>query len=166
MSGAGKRPRAMSSSFAMPMTLCWVFSSGQMLSSSLLSSGNGWRSLELHPDKTRLVEFGRYRARDRKQRGEGKPETFKFLGFTQYGGQRHKTETFTFWRITAKKRMVAKLKAIKAEHQCRMHDRTSQVVYGFARSYRATTNTTLFPDRRRLFRGSRSAKCRKVLSWV
>jgi len=36
--------------------------------------------LELHPDKTRLIEFGRYAARDRKQRGEGKPETFNFLG--------------------------------------------------------------------------------------
>jgi group II intron reverse transcriptase/maturase len=82
---------------------------------------------ELHPDKTRLIEFGRYAARDRKQRGEGKPETFNFLGFTHYCGQRHKTKTFTVWRITAKKRMVAKLKAIKAELQRRMHDRTSQV---------------------------------------
>jgi RNA-directed DNA polymerase len=83
--------------------------------------------LELHPDRTRLIEFGRYAARDRKQRGEGKPETFNFLGFTHYCGQRHKTKTFTVWRITAKKRMVAKLKAIKAELQRRMHDRTSQV---------------------------------------
>ena len=83
--------------------------------------------LELHPDKTRLIEFGRYAARDRKQRGAGKPETFNFLGFTHYCGQRHKTKTFTVWRITAKKRMVAKLKAIKAELQRRMHDRTSQV---------------------------------------
>jgi RNA-directed DNA polymerase len=83
--------------------------------------------LELHPDKTRLIEFGRYAARDRKQRGEGKPETFNFLGFTHYCGQRHKTKTFTVWRITAKKRMVAKLKAIKAELQRRMHDRSSQV---------------------------------------
>jgi len=83
--------------------------------------------LELHPDKTRLIEFGRYAARDRKQRGEGKPETFNFLGFTHYCGQRHKTETFTVWRITTKKRMVAKLKAIKAELQRRKHDRTSQV---------------------------------------
>jgi hypothetical protein len=83
--------------------------------------------LELHPDKTRLIEFGRYAARDRKQRGEGKPETFNFLGFTHFCGQRHKTETFTVWRITAKKRMVAKLKAIKVELRRRKHDRTSQV---------------------------------------
>jgi RNA-directed DNA polymerase len=83
--------------------------------------------LELHPDKTRLIEFGRYAARDRKQRGEGKPETFTFLGFTHFCGQRHKKRTFTVWRITAKKRMVAKLKAIKAELQRRKHDRTTAV---------------------------------------
>ncbi|HUD14510.1 MAG TPA: group II intron reverse transcriptase/maturase, partial [Terracidiphilus sp.] len=83
--------------------------------------------LELHPDKTRLIEFGRYAARDRKQRGAGKPETFNFLGFIHYCGKRHKTETYTVWRITAKQRMVAKLKAIKTELQRRKHDRTSQV---------------------------------------
>ncbi|HEY6373332.1 MAG TPA: group II intron reverse transcriptase/maturase [Candidatus Sulfotelmatobacter sp.] len=83
--------------------------------------------LELHPEKTRLIEFGRYAARDREQRGKGKPETFTFLGFTHYCGQRHKTGTFTVWRLTAKKRMVAKLKAIKVELQHRQHDRTADV---------------------------------------
>src|SRR5438132_14040055 len=83
--------------------------------------------VELNPDKTRLIEFGRFAARERKQRGEGKPETFTFLGFTHYCGQRHKSGTFTVWRITAKKRMVAKLKAIKAELQRRMHDRMAEV---------------------------------------
>jgi group II intron reverse transcriptase/maturase len=83
--------------------------------------------LELHPEKTRLIEFGRYAVRDRKRRGEGKPETFTFLGFTHYCGQRHKKGTFTVWRITAKKRMVAKLKAIKVELQRRMHDRVPDV---------------------------------------
>src|SRR5438045_7005265 len=83
--------------------------------------------LELHTDKTRLIEFGRFAARDRKQRGQGKPETFTFLGFTHYCGQRHKSGTFTVWRITAKKRMVAKLKAIQAELQSRMHHRTTEV---------------------------------------
>ncbi len=83
--------------------------------------------LELHPDKTRLIEFGRYAARDRKQRGKGKPETFNFLGFTHYCGQRHKTKTFTVWRITAQKRMAAKLKDIKVELQRRMHDRVVEV---------------------------------------
>jgi group II intron reverse transcriptase/maturase len=82
--------------------------------------------LELHPDKTRLIEFGRYAARDRKLRGSGKPETFNFLGFTHYCGRRRKTGTFTVCRITAKTRMAAKLKAIKVELRRRMHDRPGQ----------------------------------------
>jgi len=111
--------------------------------------------LELHPDKTRLIEFGRYAARERKRRGEGKPETFNFLGFTHFCGQRHKTETFTVWRITAKKRMVAKLNIIKAELQRRKHDRTSQVgvwlrsvVTGYYQYHAVPGNT----DQLRLFR--------------
>src|SRR5258708_12101837 len=83
--------------------------------------------LELHQEKTRLIEFGRYAAKDRQQRGAGKPETFNFLGFTHYCGRRHKTDTFTVGRITAKKRMVAKLKAIKVELRRRMHARPSEV---------------------------------------
>jgi RNA-directed DNA polymerase len=47
--------------------------------------------LELHADKTGLIEFERFAARNRKLRGEGKPETFTFLGFTHYCGQRHKS---------------------------------------------------------------------------
>src|SRR5246127_3500116 len=83
--------------------------------------------LELHPEKTRLIEFGRYAAHKRKQWGKGKPETFTFLGFTHYCGRRHKTDTFTIWRITSKQRMVAKLKTIKVELLRRKHDRISQV---------------------------------------
>src|SRR5215469_11794124 len=75
----------------------------------------------------RLVEFGRFAARNRKQRGEGKPETFTFLGFTHFCGQRKTNGAFTVWRITAKKRMVAKLKAIKTELQRRKHHRTTEV---------------------------------------
>src|SRR6516162_303575 len=105
--------------------------------------------LELHPDKTRLIEFGRFAARDRKARGEGKPETFTFLGFTHYCGQRHKSGTFTVGRITAKKRMVAKLKAIKVELQRRMHDRMPEVgvwlrkvVLGYYQYHAVPGNTT------------------------
>ena len=78
--------------------------------------------LELHADKTRLIEFGRFAARDRKQRGEGKPETFTFLGFTHYCGKRKSDGAFIVWRKTAKKRLVAKLRAIKAELRYRMHE--------------------------------------------
>ena len=46
--------------------------------------------LELHADKTRLIEFGRFAVQNRERRGEGKPETFTFLGFTHYCGKRRK----------------------------------------------------------------------------
>src|SRR6266700_4571859 len=76
--------------------------------------------LELHPDKTRLIEFGRYAAANRRVRGLGKPETFDFLGFTHVCG---KTRDGRFWlrRITIKKRMRAKLKQVKAELRRRRH---------------------------------------------
>src|SRR3954471_11480811 len=63
--------------------------------------------LELHPEKTRLIEFGRFAALHRERRGEGKPETFTFLGFTHYCGIRRKDRAFILWRETAKKRMAA-----------------------------------------------------------
>jgi len=76
-------------------------------------------SLELHPEKTRLIEFGPRAARNRAARGEGKPETFTFLGF------RHITRMTRgrFWvqRVTDKKKMTAKLKQVKAEIMRRRH---------------------------------------------
>jgi len=83
--------------------------------------------LELHAEKTRLIEFGRFAARDRRQRGEGKPETFTFLGFTHYCGRRRSDGSFIVWRKTAKKRMVAKLQVLKAELIRRMHAPVAQV---------------------------------------
>jgi len=78
--------------------------------------------LELHPEKTRLIEFGRFAASNRRRRGQGKPETFTFLGFTHYCGKRRKDGAFTVWRETAKKRMVAKVQAIKLELTRRRHE--------------------------------------------
>jgi len=78
--------------------------------------------LELHAEKTRLIEFGRFAAQSREQRGEGKPETFTFLGFTHYCGKRRKDGAFIVWRETAKKRLVAKLQAIKMELKPRRHE--------------------------------------------
>jgi group II intron reverse transcriptase/maturase len=77
-------------------------------------------NLELHPDKTRLIEFGRFAAQNRKERGLTKPETFDFLGFTHICG---KTKDGRFWlrRITIKKRLRAKLKQVKAELERRRH---------------------------------------------
>ena len=76
--------------------------------------------LELQPDKTRLIEFGRFAAERRNKRGEGKPETFNFLGFTHYCGVNHTTGKFTVHRKTIGKRMAAKLKDIKAKLRKRM----------------------------------------------
>ena len=72
-------------------------------------------------------EFGRFAAQDRERRGEGKPETFTFLGFTHFCGKRRSNGTFTVWRKTAKKRMVAKLHALKAELRLRMHEPVAEV---------------------------------------
>jgi RNA-directed DNA polymerase len=69
--------------------------------------------LALHPDKTRLIEFGRFAARDRQLRGEGKPETFDFLGFTHSCGRKYQSRTFMVKRKTAKKRLRARLQAVK-----------------------------------------------------
>jgi hypothetical protein len=83
--------------------------------------------LELHADKTRLIEFGQFAERNRKRRGEGKPETFTFLGFTHYCGKRRSNGTFIVWRKTAKEWMVAKLRGIKAVLVRRRHDPSAQV---------------------------------------
>jgi RNA-directed DNA polymerase len=76
--------------------------------------------LELHPDKTRLIEFGRHAAWKRRRRGEGKPETFDFLGFTHICATNRKGR---FWikRITIAKRVRAKLAEIKIELKRRWH---------------------------------------------
>jgi len=77
--------------------------------------------LEIHPEKTRLIEFGRFAASDRQKRGQGKPETFTFLGFTYYCGRNSKGH-FVVWRRTAAKRLRAKLLAIKQELRRKMHE--------------------------------------------
>jgi RNA-directed DNA polymerase len=78
--------------------------------------------LELHPDKTRLLEFGPYAAENRERRGEGKPETFDFLGFTHICGKKRSNGKFTVLRQTIRKRLQAKLSEVKAELKRRMHD--------------------------------------------
>src|SRR5271156_677928 len=77
-------------------------------------------ALSLHPDKTRLIEFGRFAANDRKLRGLGKPETFAFLGFTFICG-RSRRGNFQLQRKTRRDRMRRKLGDIKAELLSRMH---------------------------------------------
>jgi len=76
--------------------------------------------LELHPDKTRLIEFGRFAARNRASRGLGKPETFDFLGFTHICGTT-KNGWFALKRVTIAKRMRTALVRIRNELKRRMH---------------------------------------------
>jgi group II intron reverse transcriptase/maturase len=78
--------------------------------------------LALHPDKTRLIRFGRHAAEQRASIGEGKPETFDFLGFTHFCTRSRRWGSFVIGRKTIKKRMRAKLKAVKVELRKRMHD--------------------------------------------
>ena len=77
-------------------------------------------SLDLHPDKTRLIEFGRYAVRRRAARGLGKPETFDFLGFTHICGKT-RNGRFGLRRFTISKRLRAKLREVKTELMQRRH---------------------------------------------
>lgn len=94
--------------------------------------------LELHPEKTRLIEFGRFAAMNRTQRGKGKPETFDFLGFTHICGIARKTGYFVVKRKTVKRRMQAKLQMLKQELRRRMHEpkaRTGEWLESVVRGY-------------------------------
>jgi group II intron reverse transcriptase/maturase len=84
-------------------------------------------ALELHPDKTRLIEFGPFAAANRQRRGQGKPETFAFLGFTHICGKKRSNGRFTVLRQTIRKRLQAKLKLVKAELRRRLHDPVPEV---------------------------------------
>src|SRR5690606_18479041 len=79
-------------------------------------------NLELHAEKTRLLEFGPFAAENRRRRGEGKPETFDFLGFTHICAKKRSNGRFTVLRQTIRKRLQAKLSEVKAELRRRMHD--------------------------------------------
>ena len=106
-------------------------------------------NLELHPEKTRLIEFGRYAEQNRRERGLPKPETFNFLGLTHICG-RGRNGRFTVLRRTMRERMRAKLREVKAELRVRLHEPIEEVgkwlrsvvsghqrYYGVAGNYRA-----------------------------
>ncbi len=77
--------------------------------------------LKLHTEKTRLIEFGRFAADRRKRRGQGKPETFTFLGFVHICGK-SRNGRFLLWRKSRRDRMRAKLQSIKTDLRRKMHD--------------------------------------------
>lgn len=102
--------------------------------------------LELHPTKTRLIEFGRFAAKDRKRRGQGKPETFDFLGFTHISAK-SRTGSFILRRHTIGKRLRAKLADVKEGLRKRMHLSVAAggcwlggVVRGYFQYYAVPTN--------------------------
>jgi RNA-directed DNA polymerase len=104
-------------------------------------------ALSLHPDKTRLIEFGRHAAANRERRGLGKPETFNFLGFSFICGKSRRGK-FLLTRKTRRDRMRAKLKAIKQELRRRMHQPIPvqgkwlrQVVKGYFNYHAVPTNS-------------------------
>jgi group II intron reverse transcriptase/maturase len=104
-------------------------------------------SLSLHSDKTRLIEFGRHAAVDRKRRGVGRPETFAFLGFTFICGKSRRG-SFQLQRKTRRDCMRAKLQEIKVELRRRMHQTIpaqghwpEQVVTGHFVYYAVPTNS-------------------------
>ena len=78
--------------------------------------------LNLHPEKTRLIEFGRYAIANRRARGLGKPETFDFLGFKHYCGTRRDGGGFVLGRKPMAKRMRTKLREIKERLMATRHD--------------------------------------------
>ena len=105
--------------------------------------------LALHPDKTRLIEFGRYAAENRRRKGLGKPETFDFLGFTHISGRTRKGK-FTIRRKTVRKRFHAKLREVKVTLRRRMNWSVPQmgaylaaVVRGHVRYYGVPLNSKI-----------------------
>ena len=77
--------------------------------------------LEIHPDKTRLIEFGRFANECRRERGQGRPETFDFLGFTHYCAETRRG-SFMLGRKPVAKRMARTLRRIKGALRKRMHE--------------------------------------------
>jgi RNA-directed DNA polymerase len=103
-------------------------------------------ALSLHPEKTRLIAFGRFAAAQRAKRGLGKPETFNFLGFTFICGKSRQGK-FLIHRKTRRDRMKAKLREIKEELRWRMHESIpeqgkwlTQVITGFFGYHAVPTN--------------------------
>jgi hypothetical protein len=102
--------------------------------------------LELNAEKTRLIEFGRHAVRDRAARGLGKPETFRFLGFTHICGKTRKSSRFKLVRHTDAKRMRAKLLAVKREMWKRMHHPVPEQGRWLARVLAGHYNYYAVPD--------------------
>jgi len=140
-----------------------------------LSERLGKFGLELHPDKTRLLEFGPYATEDCKRHGQAKPATFDFLGFTHICGKT-RSGRYTVLRQTMRKRLQAKLGEVKAELRRRMHDHVPAVgkwlravVEGHIRYYGVPSNyaaLALFRSQvERLWRRTLSRRSQQPMRW-
>ncbi|MCP4755086.1 MAG: group II intron reverse transcriptase/maturase, partial [Proteobacteria bacterium] len=107
--------------------------------------------LNLHPTKTRLVEFGRFAASNRRKRGQGKPETFDFLGFTHICSVNRRGKYF-IRRKTIGKRLRRKLKEVKTELIKRMHDPLKSTGVWLASVIRGFTNYHAVPGNMKALR--------------
>jgi group II intron reverse transcriptase/maturase len=101
--------------------------------------------LELHPEKTRLIEFGRFAAQNRERRGLRKPETFDFLGLTHICAKDRRGR-FKLKRVTSKKKMRTKLRSVKAEMRRRMHHPIPEQGRWLARVLQGHYNYYAVPD--------------------
>ncbi len=115
--------------------------------------------LVLHPDKTRLIEFGRFAIKDRERKGEGKPETFDFLGFTHCCSMTRKG-SFKMLRLTVKKRMRSTLKEIRAKLRGKMHNRVGEVGQWLGSVVRGYFNYFAVPGNEYRMCSFRSEVCR------
>jgi RNA-directed DNA polymerase len=134
-------------------------------------------ALSLHPEKTRLLEFGRYAAGRRAERGQGKPETFDFLGLTHYCSTRKDGTGFQLGRKTQRKRMKAKLREIKETLRRLRHTpideqgrRLGTMMKGYFAYFAVPTNTYLLSAFRYhtsiiWFRSLRRRSQRHRLTW-
>lgn len=116
--------------------------------------------LSLHPDKTRLLEFGRFAETDRRRRGLGRPETFDFLGFTHYCRKTRKGR-FGLGRKPIAKRMSRFLKRVKVELTRRMHRPVQETGQWLGRVLNGWLNYYAVPTSIRYLR-----RCYHRLSWI
>jgi group II intron reverse transcriptase/maturase len=118
--------------------------------------------LELHPEKTRLIEFGRYAAEQRSQRGDGPPETFDFLGFTHICGNTRKGN-FTIRRLSTLKKLKAKLHELKGKLKRMVHRDVTEVGSWLSSVYKGWCNYHSVP-----FNSTRMNQFRKAIqqTWL
>ena len=118
--------------------------------------------LALHPQKTRLIEFGRYAEQRRKKKGLGRPETFDFLGFT-HCCSKTRQGGFKILRLTIKKRLRATLAAIREKLKRKRHEPIGQVGAWLTKVIRGYFNYHAVPDNLRRLAGFRLEVCRAWL---